>query len=94
MKDKIIKRRNDGAFYASDLDGLNLEEAVDFLKTNVREGTKLDYDFDGGYNMYTEREETDEEYEARISAEIMKTKILEDREKATYLKLKAKYEGI
>lgn len=64
---------------------------------DVPDGTILEHDYDSKYwSLEERREETDEEYSARIEKETQqRNKTLqeqEDRDKREYLRLKAKFE--
>lgn len=52
------------------------------------------YDHDAYYLYFTfKREETDEEYQARLKKDYWEKKRIEDDEKEAYRQLKAKFEG-
>lgn len=91
MKKEIT--RNLGGFSCNDFDGLTFEQIVELLQSKMKEGSTLDYDYDGYFAIRQTGLETDEEYQHRVADELLRTKRIEDREKAELAKLLLKYGG-
>lgn len=86
-----------------DFDGRTLEDVTSMCSEyRTQYGTNydklyLDYDYDGrldrvSINLMGAREETDEEYALRTSTQAAQQAVYDDHDRATYLRLKAKFE--
>ena len=93
---KQIIRKQVSIFRSYDLDG-TVSDALSFLaKLAAEHGPDLKIDSDVGdyscsFDVYIEREETDEEYAVRIEGEKVVVKTQRERELAELKRLKEKY---
>ena len=77
-----------------DLDGLTIQEAIDFLKGYLAlDNAEIYYDYygyNGEYNVTVKnfRKETDKEYELRKKAEEAKAEVLRKKQLKEYERLK------
>jgi hypothetical protein len=79
MKKEIT--RTLGGFSCSDFDGATFPKIVELLQSKMKDGSTLDYDYDGYFTVVLTGIETDEEYQHRVADELLRTKRIEDKEK-------------
>ena len=71
---------------------VRLQNIQEIYKNHAGVRIELDPCYDGGYTYDLQRLETDEEYERRLAKEGERVREREEREKAEYERLKAKFE--
>lgn len=92
IMEKQTKTDNVGSISCCDMDGLNLEGLIEFLKNRMPVNAILDYDYaENCYTILQYRIETDEEFQKRVTEENIKTQRLEAQEKAKLAELLEKY---
>lgn len=92
MEQKKFITKCVGDIACSDLDGLSFEKVVELFSQVMVEGSTLDYNYDGQFDVLAKRDETDEEFNRRIDSSKQLARLEEKVERETLKRLKEKYE--